>query len=287
MLDYLPIFPELMEALAEFSDEQAGRLLRAMAAYVFDGTEPDFERGTPERYAWPLIRQRADAMIAKRAAKSAAGTQGGRPRKDPEPESTGKHGKADESEEKQTKADESREKQTKADGSEQKPQTQTQSQEQTQPHPQGEPLTVLPGGKDTHTTDPQESTAGARAGWYDPANPKAAADSAWIGSGSARKAVAQRILDYVIRQNRLKPSVIVADSGRVVGREIFDALQAAMEGGIPPERCQSMADGTKTVWEWELRLKAAAVRAGTAPPEWRDDLEDLRGEVEPGFLSYG
>lgn len=269
MLDYLPVFPELMEALEEFDDAQVGRLLRAAAVYAFSGEEPDFAPGSPERFAWRFIRQRVDAAAAKREKKAAAGAQGGRPKK------------ADESTEKQTKADES-----------------LQEQSQTQAQVQGNPSPETPVEREhTHRVQP-EGSAGARAGegeavpagWYDPEHPDRPCDASWLGSDGARKAIAQRILDYVIRRKIVSPGAITADSGRVIGREIMDALQAAMAAGKSPGECQRLAQDARALWVWEIRLKEAALEYGTAPPglaeTWREDVRELTAEAEEAAL-YG
>lgn len=279
MLDYLPVFPELMEALEEFDDAQVGRLLRAAAVYAFSGEEPDFAPGSPERFAWRFIRQRVDAAAAKREKKAAAGAQGGRPKK------------ADESTEKQTKADESTEKQGEAGES-----LQEQSQEQAQA--QGDPSPVNPVER-AHTQGTQQAdSAGARAGagetvpagWYDPEHPDRPCDASWLGSPQARKSIAQRILDHVIRRRVITPGAITAESGRAIGREIMEALQAAMAAGKAPAECQRMAQDARALWVWEIRLKEAALEYGTAPPgmaaAWREDVAELSAEAEDVAL-YG
>ena len=283
MLDYLPIFPELLEALEEFDDAHVGRLLRAAAVYAFSGVEPDFAPGSPERFAWRFIRQRVDAAAMKREKKAAAGGQGGRPKK------------AEESTEKQTKADESTEKQTEADES-----LQSQSQEQAQEQEQEqEPVNPVDPVENAHTQGEQpEGNAGARAGagetvpagWYDPEHPERPCDASWLGSDAARKAIAQRILDHVVRAKGVSLEICNADSGRTIGREIGPALCAAMAAGIPPGSCQQMAAAARTLWAWEIRLKAAALDAGTAPPgmeaAWREDVAEMRGDTEALAL-YG
>ena len=291
MLDYLPIFPELLEALEEFDDAQVGRLLRAAAVYAFSGVEPDFAPGSPERFAWRFIRQRVDAAAMKREKKAAAGAQGGRPKK------------AEESTEKQTKATESTEKQTEATES-----LQSQEQSQAQEQEQGTPSPVIPEREHTHREQP-EGSAGARAGagqgslggdrvngetvpagWYDPEHPDRPCDASWLGSDAARKSIAQRILDYVTRHKVITLQAINAESGRVIGREIMGALQAAMAAGKSPGECQRLAQDARALWVWEIRLKEAALEYGTAPPgmaaAWREDVAELAGEAEEVAL-YG
>ena len=269
--------------------------MRAAAVYAFSGVEPDFAPGSPERFAWRFIRQRVDAAAMKREKKAAAGGQGGRPKK------------AEESTEKQTKTDESTEKQTKADES-----LQSQSQEQAQEQKQGTVDSVNPVDpvESTHTQGEQpEGNAGARAGagqgslggdrvngetvpagWYDPEHPDRPCDASWLASDTARRAIAQRILDHVVRAKSISLEICSADSGRTIGREIGPALCAAMAAGIPPGDCQQMAAAARTLWAWEIRLKAAALDAGTAPPgmeaAWREDVAEMRGDTEDLAL-YG
>lgn len=278
MLDYLPIFPELMEALEEFDDAAVGRLLRAASVYAFTGTEPDFPAGSPERFAWRFIRQRVDAAALKREKKAAAGKLGGRPEK------------SDESTEKQTKADESTEKQTKASETLQE---QSQSQDQAQEQSQGNPMET-----NTHKDPRQGDSAGARAGeretvpagWYDPEQPDRPCDASWLGSPQARKSIAQRILDHVIRRRIITPGAVTAESGRTMGREIMDALQAAMAAGKSPGECQKLAQDARDLWVWEIRLKEIALAYGTAPPAmadlWKQDVAELSAEAEDVAL-YG
>ena len=276
MLDYLPIFPELMEALEEFDDAAVGRLLRAASVYAFTGTEPDFPAGSPERFAWRFIRQRVDAAALKREKKAAAGGQGGRPKK------------ADESTEKQTKADESREKQTEADESLQE---QAQSQEQEQPQDQEDPVSVSPDETDTHNGIRQQYDGRGRAGvvparWYDPEHPERPVDKAWRTSETARWSIAQRIADHVLGAGTVDDGRITLEDGHVYGTELVPSLAAAMQVGVSPGICQSLANGAVSAWAWEFRLKEAAVERGMIRSGWREELEELRPDYQ-GLMAYG
>lgn len=164
--------------------------------------------------------------------------------------------------------------------------------------------------ENTHTQGEQpEGNAGARAGagqgslggdrvngetvpagWYDPEHPDRPCDASWLGSDTARKSIAQRILDHVVREKSISLEICNADSGRTIGREIGPALCAAMAAGIPPGSCQQMAAAARTLWAWEIRLKAAALDAGTAPPgmeaAWREDVAEMSADTEALAL-YG
>ena len=59
-----------------------------------------------------------------------------------------------------------------------------------------------------------------------------------------------------------------------------------MAQGLPPWDCQREAVGAGTAWGWEYRLKRYAVRYGNAPPEWQEDLRDLRDDYS-GLVAYG
>ena len=80
-LEYLKVFGEIEEYVEELTDDQLGRVFSAMMAYAFRDEEPDFERGTAERYVWPAIRNKIDGCERKVRQKRENGEKGGRPRK--------------------------------------------------------------------------------------------------------------------------------------------------------------------------------------------------------------
>lgn len=45
-----------LDELAAYSDEQVGRLYRAMLTFAKDGIDPEFEPGAPESFIWPSLR---------------------------------------------------------------------------------------------------------------------------------------------------------------------------------------------------------------------------------------
>lgn len=81
-MDYLPMFPETLEAISVY-DDKSDRcdLYEAMLRYAFDGVEPQFPPGDGKRFAWVLLRQRVDASARKCAEGRANGAKGGRPSK--------------------------------------------------------------------------------------------------------------------------------------------------------------------------------------------------------------
>lgn len=88
--EYTPIPFEFLEELDGLSDEEYGRLIRAMQAYSIDGTEPDFDG--VERLFWKRCRNTIDRFCEsyeKRNKSNAEnGAKGGRPKKDSVSEET-------------------------------------------------------------------------------------------------------------------------------------------------------------------------------------------------------
>lgn len=88
--DYTPIPFEFLEELDGLTDEEYGRLIRAMQAYSMDGTEPDLDG--VERLFWKRCRNTIDRFCdsyEKRNKSNAEnGAKGGRPKKDSVSEET-------------------------------------------------------------------------------------------------------------------------------------------------------------------------------------------------------
>jgi len=57
-LKYVKVFSDFAEDIEALSDEEAGRLFRAMLAYAEDGTEPSLTGA--ERILWPSVRKTID-----------------------------------------------------------------------------------------------------------------------------------------------------------------------------------------------------------------------------------
>lgn len=71
-LEYIQIYADQMEYLAEYDDAQLGRLVRAMMAYAFADAQPDFAPDDAARYIWPVLRRAIDRVEDKRGQISAA-----------------------------------------------------------------------------------------------------------------------------------------------------------------------------------------------------------------------
>jgi hypothetical protein len=134
---------------------------------------------------------------------------------------------------------------------------------------------------DTHTENPQQGRNGrarARPGWFDPERPLGEDDRAWRFSPEARKATAQRMINYATK--KMQEQFTVTEAG-TLGTELFETLTAAMGAGIPPEECMSLAQGCGRTWQWELAVKEALIERGGAAghPEWLDQVAEARREI--------
>lgn len=80
---FVCMYTSYMAILEPCTDEEVGRLVRAMLAYQLTGEEPEFTGG--ERYVWPYLRDRINReneTYDKRCAASREnGKKGGRPKK--------------------------------------------------------------------------------------------------------------------------------------------------------------------------------------------------------------
>lgn len=83
---YVPLWLTYGTYFASYSDEQVGRIARAMMAYRDTGTEPDFAGS--EKYIWPAIQRDIDNLVRTMEERSQRnsinGAKGGRPRKVPD-----------------------------------------------------------------------------------------------------------------------------------------------------------------------------------------------------------
>ena len=61
-MKYLKIFTDFLDAMALLTDEEAGRLFRAMLRYAADGTDPKLTGN--ERYLWVVAKQHIDREAA-------------------------------------------------------------------------------------------------------------------------------------------------------------------------------------------------------------------------------
>lgn len=84
---YVPLWLAYGQYFSTYTDEQVGRLTRAMMAYRETGAEPEFEGD--EKYIWPAIRRDIDnlkrTMKERSRQNSINGAKGGRPKMSDEP----------------------------------------------------------------------------------------------------------------------------------------------------------------------------------------------------------
>lgn len=81
-MNYVCLYVSYLESLAPFSDEEIGRMVRAMLIYTATGEMPLFDGN--ERFIWPTIKAQIDrdeAAYQERCEKNRAnGAKGGRPK---------------------------------------------------------------------------------------------------------------------------------------------------------------------------------------------------------------
>lgn len=70
------------DAMEYLTDDEVGRLFRAICAYAFDGEEPDFESERVLQVAWTMVADTARESVEMGKRASDYGRQGGRPSKD-------------------------------------------------------------------------------------------------------------------------------------------------------------------------------------------------------------
>ena len=81
-MNYVCLYVSYLESLAPFSDEEIGRMVRAMLIYTATGETPLFDGN--ERFIWPTLKAQIDrdeAAYQERCEKNRAnGAKGGRPK---------------------------------------------------------------------------------------------------------------------------------------------------------------------------------------------------------------
>lgn len=65
MLDYLQIYPQTIDMLKRYREDQRCRLYEAMARYAFTGEEPAWPDDAPEWLIWEALRQQVDRADQK------------------------------------------------------------------------------------------------------------------------------------------------------------------------------------------------------------------------------
>lgn len=74
-MKYLKVFTDFIETLNELTDDEAGRLFRAMLKYADNGTDPALSGN--ERYVWGFAKLTIDRTRAYSDSKAEAGRSGG------------------------------------------------------------------------------------------------------------------------------------------------------------------------------------------------------------------
>lgn len=81
-MNYVCLYVSYLESLAPFSDDEIGRMVRAMLIYTATGEIPLFDGN--ERFIWPTLKAQIDrdeAVYQERCEKNRAnGAKGGRPK---------------------------------------------------------------------------------------------------------------------------------------------------------------------------------------------------------------
>lgn len=69
------------DAMEYLTDEEAGKLIRAICAYAFDGAEPDFSDNRLMQVAWTMVANSAQESVEMGRKARESGKTGGRPPK--------------------------------------------------------------------------------------------------------------------------------------------------------------------------------------------------------------
>ncbi len=287
MLEYIQLYPETLAAVKRYPAADRALLYEAMVSYGTEGAEPEWPEDDLKWLIWESLRQRVDMAARKSETNRNNRKRNGTNQNETERTGTNQN---------ETERTGTNQNETERTGTNRNPESESEAEAETEADPEETPVDLPVERAHTQGTQHGDSAgAGAGeepvpAGWYDPEHPDRPCDAAWLASPQARKSIAQRILDHVIRRKVISPGAITADSGRTIGREIMVTLQAAMAAGKSPAECQRLAQEARALWVWEIRLKEAALEYGTAPPgmaaAWREDVAELGAEAEEVAL-YG
>ena len=75
MLDYLQLYPETLELVKRYKEDQRCRLYEAMAIYAFTGEEPSWPEDAPEWFIWEALKQQVN-RTAKKVSQNRANASG-------------------------------------------------------------------------------------------------------------------------------------------------------------------------------------------------------------------
>ena len=78
-MDYLKVFVDFLEDIDPLTDDEVGRLFRAMLIYAKDGTTPNLDGN--ERFLWTTARKNIDRTGLFLEKQRANGSKGGKPKR--------------------------------------------------------------------------------------------------------------------------------------------------------------------------------------------------------------
>lgn len=232
---HMKVYFDFEEKTEMLTEAERGRLMLAMLHYAKTGEEIEL-RGN-ERFLWPVFKGDIDRDVRAYDAHVQAGSQGGRPGNQGEP--NGENGN-------QTEPNQTKENQTKPN--ETKPNQNAQERRKKKKE-QEEDRTGA-----SHTVEKPLSPEDTRArGGYTGPDGKTHPcryDSAWKTSERARGAVCQRVID------RITPGLDLRSAGNLYGY-VLDA----MKSGVPPEwiedAAQNMTRATQLLAMLAMRQEKA------------------------------
>lgn len=238
-MEYLKIWTSYAEALGPLSDAERGRLFTAMLQYAAGGELPGLSGN--ERYVWPMAKLDIDRARAECERLREAGGRGGRPKK--------------------------------AEVSTEKPEVFTEKPEvssEKPPETYKEKKSNVKEEDNTHIGTDCPTTARA---WFDPEHPGEPYDMAWMTSDAARRAIAQRIINTVLKTMRSNDEPY-----------LLDVLEQAMRCEINPARLLYMAKGNVTTTGWMAdiirEIHARGEHFGYGGLDELDDAWPERHELE-------
>lgn len=246
-MEYLKIWTSYAEALGPLSDAERGRLFTAMLQYAAGGELPGLSGN--EKYVWPMAKLDIDRARAECERLREAGGRGGRPKK----------------------AEVSTEKPEVFNS---KPEVFTEKPEvssEKPPETYKEKKSKVTEEDNTHSATDCPTTH-ARA-WFDPEHPGEPYDMAWMTSDAARRAIAQRIINTVLKTMRSNDEPY-----------LLDVLEQAMRCEINPARLLYMAKGNVTTTGWMAdiirEIHARGEHFGYGGLDELDDAWPERHELE-------
>lgn len=99
-MKYVQLYFTYLDALSGLTDEECGRVIKALMIFAMDGTLPDFEPRSLEAQAFAFMRRQHESDAAAYRKKAEGGAKGGRPRRNPPKDSENSNSGPSETEEK-------------------------------------------------------------------------------------------------------------------------------------------------------------------------------------------